>query len=170
MELKDRLDAAKDQLNRLLAFFPRADAKASVVLGIDIGMIAILAGNAPSIKNLQWPMLFAVVPAFLIAWSLLHLYFNAFPQLDGGHDSLIYFREIAKKTESKYIEEFVAVSEEQYLKDLLGQVWRNSEILKKKFDHLKSAFVLLAAAVIPWAITLAIFAAQNSQAQNLIAK
>ena len=39
----------------------------------------------------------------MIAASLWFLYRVAFPALDGGHESLIYFREIAKRTESSFI-------------------------------------------------------------------
>ena len=82
---------------------------------------------------------------------------GAFPSLKGGHDSLIYFREISK-TESKFIEEFVAQSDDAHLKDLLSQVWRNSEILKAKFNHISSAFNWMALAILPWVGSLVLLA------------
>jgi hypothetical protein len=42
--------------------------------------------------------------------------------LIGGHDSLIYFREIAKRTETAFIEQFQQQSDEAYVKDMLAQV------------------------------------------------
>lgn len=166
----DKYDAAKDQLNRVLGFFQRADAKASVLLSLDLGMLALLAVNAPAAASFDWPMLVVVAPLTLLTISLVHLYLGAFPQLDGGHDSLVYFREIAKKTEVKYIQEFSAASEEELLKDLLAQIWRNSEILKTKFDHLKLAFVFLAWGIVPWVLTLTVFVMSSPRGQSLFAK
>jgi len=86
----------------------------------------------------------------LLGISLCRLYLGAFPSLKGGEESLIYFREIAKKREQPFIDAFIAQTEEAYVKDLLGQVWRNSQILKMKFDHLTSAFNFMAMAIVPW--------------------
>jgi len=61
----------------------------------------------------------------------------------------VYFREIAKRTEAKFIDEFLAQDETVYVKDVLGQVWRNSQILDEKFNHLKRAFVFMALAALP---------------------
>jgi hypothetical protein len=170
MDNKQLIDSGRDQFNRILGFFPRVDAKASVVLAVDTGMLALLASNAPALRQLEGYMIFAAIPVILIGVSLYYLYLGAFPRLEGGVESLIYFREIAKRTENKFIEEFRSQTEENYVKDLLGQVWRNSEILKQKYDHLKTAFALLAWAIIPWAISLAMFVEKNSASQNLIAK
>jgi hypothetical protein len=85
------------------------------------------------------------------------LYRGAFPKLEGGSSSLVYFREIARRTEAKFIDEFMKQSDEDHIKDLLGQAWRNSEILKEKFDDLKAAFIFLALAIPPWVVALAIF-------------
>jgi len=65
---------------------------------------------------------------------------------------------VYKRTESKFIDEFMAQDEAAYVKDVLGQAWRNSEILVQKFNHLKVAFIFMAVAVLPWAVSLAISA------------
>ena len=41
-----------------------------------------------------------------------------------------------------------------YAKDLLGQAWRNSEILVDKFIHLKRAFIFMAVSLVPWTVAL----------------
>jgi hypothetical protein len=170
MEQKYLLDASKDQLNRVLGFFSRADSKASVLLAVDTGMLALLATNAPPVKLFYWQLLFVLLPIFLIAASLWHLYKGAFPRLQGGQSSLIYFREIANRTENRFIDEFIAQGEVEYIKDMLGQTWRNSEIVKEKFDHLSSAFNWLALAILPWVIALAMFAITNTEAKTLLVK
>jgi hypothetical protein len=161
---------SQKQLDRVLGFFPRVDAKASVVFGVDVGMLALLATNAPPMRSLDWYMLFTLIPLFLIGMSLWNLYQGSFPRLEGGHQSLIYFREIAMKTEARFVEDFMSLDNDALVKDLLGQVWRNSEILKRKYDYLKSAFTLLALAIPFWVISLAIFAAKNLESHTLLAK
>lgn len=170
MDDKQLVDASRDQLNRILGFFPRVEAKSSLVFGIDVGMLTLLAINAPTIRSLEWYMVFAVIPVLLLGASLYYLYQGSFPNLEGGSESLIYFREIARKTESNFIETFKKQTDDAYIKDLLGQIWRNSEILKQKFDHLKLAFSFLAWAILPWLISIAMFAAKNKLLTNLLAK
>ena len=168
MEQGQIINASRDQLNRVLAFFPRVDAKMSVVLAVDTGMLAFLAAKIPSLTSLlPWEIAVALLPVALICGSLWHLYKGAFPSLEGGALSLIYFREIAKRTEAKFIDEFIKQSEEEYLKDMLGQVWRNSEILKEKFDHLKYAFILLALAILPWVVALIIFSSKGAMLNSV---
>lgn len=163
MDTARQIDVAKDQLDRVLGFFSRLDAKSSVVLAIDTGMLGFLVAHAPSFLDLQgWTIILPVVTALFITVSIGLLFFSGSPSLDGGHQSMIYFREIARRTEAKYIEEFISTSGEQYLKDILGQVWRNSEILKKKFDHLKWAMRLLIVAIIPWVVSLLLFAVHTA--------
>ena len=48
MDQRDLLGSARDQLDRVLGFFPRVDAKASVVLAVDTGMLAFLVAHVPS--------------------------------------------------------------------------------------------------------------------------
>lgn len=153
---------ARDQLKLVLDFFHRVDAKASVVLAVDTGMAGYLASHLPSLGTMPiWQMLAPLLAFALVGNSLWHLYKGAFPNLAGGNLSLVYFREIAKRTEAKFIDEFAAQSESDYAKDVLGQVWRNSEILIDKFNRLKLAFIFMALAVLPWVISLAQFAVQQ---------
>jgi len=158
MEHKRASEAAAAQLDRVLAFFPRADAKGSVLLAVDTGMLAVLASNFPPSSSFDRMTLLTLLPVLMVGISLWHLYMGAFPSLKGGHDSLIYFREISKRTESKFIEEFTAQSEEAHIKDLLSQTWRNSEILKEKFNHISSAFNWTALAILPWLGSLVLLA------------
>lgn len=158
------MDVAKDQLERVLSFFPRVDTVLSVVLGIDLGMLALLTNKALPLKPFGWQMTIAGVAILLLGISLYHLFRGYFPKLDGGWNSLIYFREIAQRKEDKYQKAFKEQSEEAYVTDLLSQVWRNSEILTQKFDHLSKAFKYLAGAIIPWLIALILLTIQTGEA------
>ena len=97
--------ASKDQLNLVLGFFSRVDSKASVVLAVDTGMVGYLATHLPAPRTLAaWELIPPGLAFLLSALSYWHLYKGAFPTLEGGNLSLIYFREIAKRTESKFID------------------------------------------------------------------
>lgn len=160
-----------EQLNLVLGFFSRVDAKASVVLAIDTGMLAVLASNAPPLHQMSiLSGIVATITVLIIGGSLWFLYRIAFPSLSGGQQSLIYFREIASRTEARLIDEFTEQDEQARLKDVLGQVWRNSEILKMKFDALRVAFILMAIAIVPWVAAAALFSAQNAGARSLLVR
>jgi hypothetical protein len=114
MEHKHLSEAATAQRDRVLAFFPRADAKGSVLLAVDTGMLAILASNLPPSSSFDLIILITLLPAFLLGFSLWHLYMGAFPSLKGGQGSLVYFREVSNKTESRFMEEFASQSDEAH--------------------------------------------------------
>jgi len=117
----------------------------------------------PSLKTMPyWQALIPLTAFLLVGNSIWQLYKGAFPNLTGGNSSLIYFREIARRTGAKFIDEFIAQNETAYVRELLGQAWRNSEILVEKFNHLRLAFVLMALAVFPWTVSLAIFATRTT--------
>lgn len=170
MDKKILIDAAKDQLSLILGFFSRVDSKASVILAVDTGMLGVLVANTPPARTFDWYMVIVLLPTLLLAASYWHLYKEAFPSLEGGHDSLIYFREIAERTEFQFIDAFQKQSEDSYLADLLSQIWRNSEILKDKFDHVRRAIDFMALAILPWIIALAMLASKNMALKSLIAK
>jgi|ERR1700734_2149344 len=158
MEHHDLFEVASDQLDRVLGFFPRVDAKASVVLAVNTGMLAFLAAKVPPLDMLAWWEIAApILTILLLGISLWHLYKVSFPNLAGGHMSLVYFSEIALRTEAKFIEEFKKQSESDLANEFLAQVWRNSQILKEKFHSQKLAFVFLATAIPPWVISLVLF-------------
>jgi hypothetical protein len=162
---------ARDQLGLVLGFFPRVDAKASVVLAINTGMLAVLSSKVSPLETMPVVAIVAAsVCILMLAGSFWFLYKVAFPALDGGHQSLVYFREIAKRTEAKFIEEFIDQDPAARARDLLGQVWRNSEILKLKFDALRWAFVLMALGIAPWVVSVSLFAAHSVTASLALAR
>jgi hypothetical protein len=171
MEQELLLSTCGNELNLVLSFFSRVDSKASVVLAVDTGMAGYLAAHLPSLNSLHWWEFLA--PACVVALlvvSFWHLYRGAFPQLEGGQQSLVYFGEIAARTESRFVDEFMAQQETGYIKDVLAQAWRNSQILKEKFEHLKCSFIFLAIAVLPWTIALADFALRVPPTQAITGK
>ena len=163
MSNKELTEIAKDNLSRIMGFFPRVDTVSSIVLAIDISALALLGSNAPPLNAMDRWSIFALVAVILIGLSLYHLYKGAFPRLTGNPLSLIYFREIASRKEEEFTKAFMEQSEDFYLNDLLSQVWRNSEILSQKYTHLNYAFTFLALSVIPWLVSLFIFTSRHTQ-------
>ena len=97
MTQPDKIAAARDQLNRTLAFFPRVDTKASVLLAVDTSMLAFLTSKAAPSVSVSWLLLPIAIAACLLAFGLWHLYREAFPALDGGEELTIgqQFRSLA---------------------------------------------------------------------------
>ena len=118
MDNKQLTEITKDNLNRVLGFFPRVDTVSSFVFATDVGMLAVLASNAPALMSFRWYMGFAGIPILFIGISLWHIYKGAFPRLGGSPLSLLYFREIACRKEDEFIKELMAQSEEAYLNEL----------------------------------------------------
>jgi hypothetical protein len=86
--------------------------------------------------------------------SYVFLYRCNFPQRSGGQGSLIFFEEIGKKTEANYIREYESCGDEAYRRDLLGQIWRNSQILCQKYGNVSCALKITASALFPFLILL----------------
>lgn len=147
----DHVSAAWQQLNLVLGFFSRIDTKLSVVLGINLGMLALLATRMPTLKELT-PFAAATGIAFLIAlcFSFRHLWVGSFPHLEGGTNSLVYFRSIAQMRESDFRNAYGSLSSDQLAEDLLNQCWRNSKILTCKFHSLRQSYIATLLAVAPW--------------------
>jgi hypothetical protein len=160
---KEDLKDAREQLNLVLSFFPRVDGKLSTILAINTGMLGALAASTPSLQNTEWWLAIAPVITFILLFaSYVNLYRGGFPDVKGGRDSIVYFGEISRRTESKFIEAYISQSDDALRRELLGQVWRNSEILREKYTCLKLAFQFMAGAVAPWALTLALFAVEKA--------
>ncbi len=150
-----RAKAASDQLNRILGFFARVESKSNAIFATNTGMLALFG------VHLRWsslPVWYIVAPAVigagLLAASFVYLYLAATPQTKGGARSLIYFKEIAARTEADFLAAIQACSEERYTEQMFAQVWRNAEIVTQKFFYVKCAFLCTAAAVLPWVTAL----------------
>lgn len=149
------VEAAERQLDRVQTFFPRIDGKASALFAITSGQIAIAALN---LSADDWKHWWIAVPGavFMLcsAWVVTQLYRCAYPHLEGGQRSLIYFKEIADMRESEFISEFTQLSDEGFRNDVVAQIWRNSEIAACKFRYLKQATAAAMLSLIPWSLLL----------------
>jgi hypothetical protein len=152
--------AAKAQLDLVLSFFTRVETKLSVVLAIDLAMLGLAFTKSLPLTAVHLGSGVGL-GAFIVCqgWALLALYRGSFPELSGGHASLVYFREVAKLREADYTERFSALSKSALARDHLEQAWRNARILATKFDQIQRAYQWTALSIVPWAIALALLAA-----------
>jgi hypothetical protein len=155
MDLEKRLGLAERQLAFVQSFFSRVDARMTALFAIVTGQAAFLAS---SIHAVDFKDTYSVVATFsfmLMAAIATHeLYQCAYPNLKGGERSLVYFSEIAKLREVEFLSEYTAVSEQKLLEDIVGQIWRNSQILSAKYVALKRATIAVGIGVAPWLIAI----------------
>lgn len=154
--MTEQLEIAEHQLDRTHAFFPRIDAKFAGLLALVCGQVAVLALNLrPDDFRLWYIDTLSSLFGIAIIVTGVQLFMCAAPHLKGGGGrSLYYFGTIAQRTEADFIKAFRAETDADRLDDALAQVWRNSEIVAAKFNHLKWATILSVLAAAPWAVTL----------------
>lgn len=156
MTIKDRLEFVEKQLDRVLNFFPRVDSKVTGLFAVASAELAVLLLNLQFGDFDRWYVAISVsATCLLLCLAFVWLYRCSFPHLEGGKGSLIYFQEIAVRTESDYLREVLAADPERLVDDLIAQVWRNSEILKLKFSYLRKASIALVWSLLPFAIAIA---------------
>ncbi|MET4594563.1 MULTISPECIES: Pycsar system effector family protein [unclassified Sphingomonas] len=148
-------EALERQLDRLLTFFPRIDSKVSALFAVTSAQLAVAALNLTLNDLKVWWITGCLVAFALCAlWVMIHLYRCAYPHLEGGQQSLIYFAEIVKKQSHAYVRSIDSVKGEVFREDLAGQIYRNAEILCLKYRFLKRATVGASVSTLPWVALL----------------
>jgi hypothetical protein len=168
LERDPRVDRAEKQLDRLMAFFPRVEAKASFLFAADVGILGFLFLNIHPADLLLWYItILAALAIGLLGGSVYFVYRCIFPHMEGGSGSLIYFREISRRTELDYVEAFGSRSQDDHRKDLTAQIWRNADILRVKFNSIKIAFICTGVSLLPSTAFLITVTLVHSQMPNL---
>ncbi len=157
---RDRVSAAWQQLHLVLGFFPRVDTKLSVVLGINLGILAMLATRVPKADGLT-PLIMVLGVLFLapMTTSFWHIWHGYFPDLRGGTASLIFFHPISRMSESEFRHACMARGLGELEGDILNQCWRNSKILTCKFYSLRHSYLATLIAIAPWMALIAVLPA-----------
>jgi hypothetical protein len=152
-----RLDRALQQLDRLAAFYPRVEGKASFLLGLNVGLVSLMAINIGGSDEARAPFLWIPVSLTiaLSGFSCVILFAVFFPHLKGAKQkSYTYFRDISSRECTTFVESWITLTETDLLRDTLIQIWRNSQILRTKFDATERAFKVTLLALIPWAVAM----------------
>lgn len=164
MDQKVLVDVSAKQLDRVLGFIPRADSKANFIFAVDTSLLALIALNFSKSDATIWYLAAPAAAAIaLLLASIWNVYRCQFPILKGGSSSLVYFGEIAKRTEANFIKEMEAVDEPGYARELLAQAWRNSEIATAKFNSVKHAFTFIGLALLPFFAFLVLASWEHAQ-------
>lgn len=144
------------QLDRILGFFPRVEARINGLFGVNTLILAVGALNISVVDLKLWYVTIPGTVAILaLTMSYVFLFRANFPDVRGGAGSLIFFAEIQKRTETGYLDEVLACSEDGLRKDMIGQIWRNSQILCDKYINVKKAIISTTVALVPFFIFLA---------------
>lgn len=155
-----KAEFAKGHLDLILSFFPRVESQIALLLGVNVAMIGYLGSKLPPPSRWRsmepWIAIVLTIAAIAFLAIFIALYRAAFPSLEGGQRSLVYFREIATRTESGFLSEYRALEDDAFLRDLAGQIWRNSEILRAKYDRVKLAYQAFAVALPAWVASVAL--------------
>lgn len=154
--MKD-IDVIQRQLDRVLGFFPRVEARINTLFGVNTLILIIAALNLSAGDLRLWYV--AILGSLLLVGVLVsyyHLFCANFPADKGGEKSLVFFKEIQKRTEANYIAEFLECNEATLRNDLLGQVWRNSCIVCDKYQRVKLAIIATAISIAPFVMFLVI--------------
>ena len=151
-------ELSQQNLTWMLEWVGRFDNKASIILGLDLGMLSLLVTRAPTFdKWTSWMWGSCALSLIALGLSFVSIYFSNFPRTGGPENSLYYFGTIADIEINQFCNQFSSKSEEEHIEDLLRQTHRNAEILNIKFEYLKSAYILLVFGIVPWAISLFLF-------------
>lgn len=139
------------QLARILNFFPRVDSKATALFTMNSAILTVGVLNLKPVDLTVWYVgLSAIATLMGLLGSYGYLYRCNYPERKGGENSLVYFVEIQKRTEPQFVEQFLACPADAYRKDMLGQIWRNSQILCGKYNDLSAALRWTAITLIPF--------------------
>lgn len=153
-------DDALDILDRTIGFINFCDSKTSVFLGI-FGVLLTILFSSDGVKDLKaiiklaissgncYGIIFVIVLActvIVFTFGIIKLLHVLFPQMelkgikqeDIDFDSKIFFGSICKNTKYKqYREKLMNCSGDEYLNDIISQVYLNSIICNKKYCYFK---------------------------------
>ena len=165
MDIKELISNSSTHLDRVLAFFPRVETKATALFAVNIAMLGVVAVNIKFVDLFIIPIIaLAVVTAILLCVSTWFVYLAFFPDFDGDEStSVLYFRAVKKMSKENFFRHMKAMSPEQYVDDFLDQIWRNSAILTRKFSYIKKAFIFTALSLPFWFVFLLFATVFHSQ-------
>lgn len=159
--------AALGQLDRMQAFFGRVEGKASFLFAVNLALLGSSAVAIP-LKTPGSPAGFIGLAALaLLGFSMVNLYAAFYPHLTNSRTSLLYFADIAQISATDFRHRIRAASSADRADDALCQVWRNAEILDKKFKRSRSAFLLTGGAIPFWLTLLALRASETGSIPGL---
>jgi len=154
----ERIKIAQWVLERTLAAIGAAEVKLSVIITLNLAMLASLGGAfAPVGKAIEaWTLVFLITTSLFIILSLISCANVLIPRMQGPERSIIFFGRIGKKPQKEYFTEFTQAGEDAVLKDLLAQIHINSEIACEKYKWIRVSMIWTFVSVVPWFVSIVI--------------
>lgn len=151
------VERAEKSLQRMLEWIGRHDVRTAATLGITVAMVGALASATPAAS--RWTLPFGVALAaaglgFLVTIGFLLR--GILPRIVPAAPSPFFFGSIAGMDWSTYRRACLAMSDDDYLNDLLRQTHVNAVILRAKFKAFSRAVVALVLTALPWACAMAL--------------
>lgn len=150
---KQRLENARWLFERTLGWIATADAKTAIVVAIDTAMAGGLAaayGASDAGTRTAWAYAFLVTSSVCLVAGIFCAAMAAIPRMLGPVKSMIYFKRVVESPEAEYVKKFEAVTEKQFLDDLVTQIHRNSQIASEKHLWVRRSLYWSFLAAIPW--------------------
>lgn len=146
-------DEANRVLDRCIGFISNCDSKASIILAIDSGFLAIVLNNDDlftSFKTLKinfefnkiFSLFLPIISIIIILIGVGFILFSLLARIDNRKviklgckkDSIIFFGDIIKNRSYKQYEKSVfQVDTHDYLNDIYSQIYINSHICYNKY-------------------------------------
>lgn len=150
-----RIEVAERQLAALQTFFPRIDGKVTTLFGVASAQFVVLLLNLDlDALKLWYVATLAALYIIFYVYSLINLYLCNHPHLAAGSRALSYFGHVAQMGENEFIVEYTNLTDDQLLNDLTRQIWRNSQIVSKKFRYLNDASLTVLLSTVPWLLLI----------------
>lgn len=144
---------AEKSLSQMIDWIGRHDSRSAGLMGITVAMMGALSAATPSFK--QWSSLFTfalALTAMGFGAVLYQLMRGQIPRMrKGGKPSLSFFGTVAGMSQDDFRTRFIALTEDEYLEDILNQCYVNARILRSKFRCLRRGLIALLLTALPWA-------------------
>lgn len=158
MNIDEKIKVAEINLERLLSFIRNVDNKCILLLGINTAMLGVIANFASMVKD--WTMLSAsltISTTLILSVSLISTFWGSYPLTKSPPNSKISFEGITSLTLAEFEHNFLNLTKENHLKDIIQQCYKNAELNVKKYNRLKVAYLFLLFGSISWIFNIYLF-------------
>lgn len=146
-----------------LDWIKAVDVKTSILIGIDLAMLGVLAAVAPATKDLTFGKLgILVLSSVPLAMSLVACLLATMPRLDGPEGSMIFFGGICKRTRDAHRAAARERADEERWQDVCDQTHQNAVIADWKYAKVRMGFYWLFASAPFWLISIYVLYREGS--------
>jgi hypothetical protein len=146
-DLQDRIDFAKFAIEHTQNLITMTDTKASISIGIDGVMLAIIFASSSSQSFLSYPRFIPVLFSFLFL-SAIFGFATIFPRSVKSPPTRLYYKSILTKSRKDFQAEFVDVAKRDLLEDCVNNIYTLAEIQRRKSTPLNLSILLLVGGMI----------------------